>query len=189
MVDPRTEIDFPFYQNQVLDMFGNPRDPGFEKSYLRVIDLSEFAESLAHVLDYEGNPWRHRIYGNDALRDPVKRAVGLIVSRGLSGELKTFDGCFNIRPMKSGRQTSMHAWGLAVDFNQATNPFINSEAIARGATLITDFSSEFIACFLESGFEWGGLWKSFKDAMHFQLPWTGDWTQSQAPLKPVPWVA
>lgn len=183
MLDETTQIDFPFFQNQLEDMFGTPDTDGhFARDYLRIIDLGEFVTPLAHVLDFEGNPWSHRIYGNGVMAGPLKKAFRLICERGLAGELKTFDGCFNIRRMKGGNSWSVHSWGLALDFNAATNPF------TRGP-LITDFSPEFVMCFAESGFEWGGLWRSIKDAMHFQLPWTGDWRQSQNSLKPIPWVA
>ena len=135
----------------MYDLFGEPDENGeFARDYLRVMDFSEFAEAFANVRDYEGNPWSLRIYGNAYIEDPLRAAFGLVVARGLAGELKTWNGCFNIRPMRGSRQTSMHAWGVANDFNADTNPF--------GRRLITDFSPEFVRCFADSGFEWGGLW-------------------------------
>jgi predicted chitinase len=50
--------------------------------------------------------------------------------------------------------------------------------------LITDFSDDFVKCFLEAGFEWGGLWNSVHDAMHFQVPWTQDWRNSAESPRP-----
>ena len=183
-MDEATGIEFPFYQGQMYDIFGEPSSRGeFAESYLRTMDFSEFRPYFDHVVDYEGNPWSYRIYGNGCTEDPLRRAFGLIVERGLAQELKAWNGCFNIRPMKGGsRQTSMHAWAVANDFNADTNPF--------GRRLITDFSPEFIRCFADAGWEWGGLWghPNF-DAMHFQLAWTRDWRGSSNPLAPVPWVA
>lgn len=180
MIDQTTGIDFPFYQAQVEDIFGQPDENGsFAENYLRIIDLGEFADSFGHVVDYEGNPWRHRIYGNYILAAPLKRAFGLIVSRGLAGELRTYDGCFNIRRSSSGRIMSMHSWALAVDLNAGSNPY--------GGPV--NFSDEFIRCFAESGFEAGALWTT-PDGMHFQIVWTSSkWLTSTNPLRPVPWVA
>ena len=183
MIDEKTGIDFPFFQSQVQDIFGTPDENGpFAQNYLRTLDLTEYADALGHVLDYEGNPWSHKIYCNFAMHEPLKRAFGLIVSRGLADQLKTYDGSFNIRQSKGGGMMSQHSWGIAVDFNAATNPF--------GPQRITDFSDDFILCFAQSGFESGSLWghPNF-DCMHFQLSFTKDWSNSDEPLKPIPWQA
>lgn len=178
MLDPKTGIDFPFYQSQVQAIFGSPEGSPFPENYLRTLDLSEYADALAHVTDYEGNAWGHKIYTNYVMHDPLRRAFGLLVGRGLAGELQTYDGSFNIRRSKGGGIMSMHSWGLAVDFNAGQNPY--------GAP--PSFSVDFVKCFAESGFEWGGLW-STPDGMHFQIVWVRDRTGDGNPLDPVPWVA
>jgi len=178
MIDLKTGIDFPFFQSQLYDIFGEPNEGQFARDYLRTLDFSEFVDAFAHVLDFEGNPWRGKIYGNFALEAPLRKAFGLLVERGLAGELRTYDGCFNIRRMKGGASLSVHSWALAVDFNAAENPF-------GGAV---SFSNEFIRCFADAGFEAGALWHT-KDGMHFQLCWTQDWRGSSNPLAPIPWVA
>jgi hypothetical protein len=177
MIDPATGIDFPFFQSDVADMFGEPTAPDFQ-NYLVEIDLTELAGALGHVRDYLGNPWPARIYGNFVMAGPLKKALQAVVGKGLANELHSYDGCFNIRRAKSGHIMSMHSWGLAVDLNAATNPF-------RQSGLVTDFSDEFVRCFLKAGFEWGGLWHSPVDAMHFQLPWIHDWRT--VPGGPVPY--
>ena len=179
MFDEKTGIDFPFFQSQVQDIFGPPDESGaFAQAYLRVCDLTEFADALGHVVDYEGNPWSHKIYCNWVACDPLKRAFGFLVARGLAGELRTFDGCFNIRKKKGGSGYSVHSWGLAVDLNAGSNPF------GEDPTL----SPDFVRCFADSGFEWGGLWQpdNLRDGMHFQLPWIKVRT---GPLAPVSWTA
>jgi hypothetical protein len=177
MFDEQTGIDFPFFQNQLEDMFGIPDETGpFAQGYLRRLDLSEFADALGHVVNLShGGGVRDEdrgyfgFYGNFVLLEPLKKALKALIEKGLAQQLQTFDGCFNIRSMRSNATTpSVHSWALAIDWNAATNPF------SRGR-LITDLSDEFILCFLQAGFEWGGLWKSCKDPMHFQLPWTKDW--------------
>lgn len=160
--DPETEIDFPLYQGEVLNgMFGPPGEQ-YERDYMRVCDLSQYKPELTHVLDWGGNPWSCQIYCCWIMIDPLKRAFGLLVERALAGELHTFDGCYNNRLSASGTFTSMHAWGLAVDLNAATNRRGKEPALSPG----------FVDCFVQAGFEWGGLWSplSSRDGMHFQLP-------------------
>jgi hypothetical protein len=184
MFDEVTGVDFPLFQSQVEDTFGEPSEEGeFAEKYLTVIDLNEFSRYLINVRDYEGNSWSCRIYGNYFLERPLKMAFQAMVERDVTQQLKTFDGCFNIRPPKSGKmQYSMHAYGLAVDFNAATNRF-------NYTRMRTDFSDKFVQCFLDAGFEWGGLWKSPFDPMHFQLPWIKDWREVESDLKPRPFQA
>jgi hypothetical protein len=68
-------------------------------------------------------------------------------------------GCYVPR-FKRGSSTSlsMHAWGLAVDINVATNP--------AGAASRQD--PRLVAIFERWGFRWGGRW-SPPDAHHFEL--------------------
>jgi hypothetical protein len=183
-LDQETGIEFPFLQRDLMNMFGDPRDDisGFERDYLKNIDLTDLP-GFDHVRDYEGNAWSGRIYGNYVMEGPLRKAFGLIANRGLQALLHTYDGCFNPRPMKSGNMPSMHTWGMALDFNALTNPF------RRDGRLVTDFPPEFVMCFAEAGFEWGGIWNKPKDAMHFQLPWQKYWQPGErGPLTPVPFV-
>jgi len=165
MLDQETGIDFPLFQSDVPDIFGeDPRDPDYQGNYLKVMNFSEFKPHFDHVRDFEGNHWNYKIYGNWVMEAPLRRAFGLLVARGLAKELRTYDGCHCIRPPKGGGMTwSMHAYALAIDFNAGSNGF--------GMT--PTFSGGFVKCFAESGFEWGGLWQPNwqRDGMHFQLPW------------------
>lgn len=56
---------------------------------------------------------------------------------------------------------SLHSWGCAFDINWDKNPM--------GSKLVTDLPPEFVKVFTDAGWEWGGAWKSIKDAMHFQF--------------------
>ena len=162
------------YQKDLVELFGDPRDSSFANDYKTVMDFSEFAAYFGHVLDYEGNQWSCKIYGNYVLEDPLRGALRRICERGLASELHSYDGCFNIRKMKGGNSLSVHSWGLAVDFNAAENPFGGDVAL----------SDEFILCFAECGFEAGALWGT-PDGMHFQLPLTSNkWLTSTNPLRP-----
>jgi hypothetical protein len=167
------DLQFPIFQRDLEDLFGSPRAGDFAEYYLRTMDFSDLAPAFDRVRDWEGNPWSYHIYGNGYMEAPLRRAFQNLIDRGCSDELKTYDGCFNIRLMKGGSSYSVHSWGLAVDFNAAENPF--------GGRV--SFSPEFIKCFADAGFESGSLWRT-KDGMHFQLPWTQDWRGSKNPLAP-----
>jgi D-alanyl-D-alanine carboxypeptidase/Bacterial SH3 domain/Transglycosylase SLT domain len=176
------EVGFPIFQKELTAKFGTPDYRQFARKNLTTIDLSEFAGPLAHMRTFDGKAFTS-VYGHKLLAGPLKMALRLVCDRGLAKQLKTYDGCFNIRAMKSGSSMSVHSWGLALDFNCATNPFQTDDA-RTWPEVITDFSSDFVKCFAEAGFEWGGLWNSVHDAMHFQLPWTQDWQDSSKPLRP-----
>jgi len=168
------------FQKNLLKLFGYPRD---DASYLKITDLREFSDQLSHVRDFQGNKWSCRIWGHEALEQPLITAFRLLKENNLLREFKTYDGCFCIRQMKGGNSPSVHSYGLALDFNAATNPF-SKPNYSSWPRLITDFSKNFVKCFAEAGFEWGGLWQSCHDAMHFQIPWTQDWRNSDNPLAP-----
>lgn len=99
-----------------------------------------------------------RIYCNRYLVEPLKQAFKNLIDTGNVEELKTWDGCFNIRKKRGLNSMSLHSWGLAVDLN----------AFENGLNQTPKLSKEFVKCFLDAGFEWGGTWTR-KDGMHFQL--------------------
>mgnify|MGYP001348774095 CR=1 FL=1 len=145
-------------QRELTNLFGKPRDPA---PYLKVIDLSAFADDLGPVLDYEGNTWKFKLYGHELMGLPLKAAFQNIKDRGLAEEFVTYDGCTCIRQMTGGGRYSVHSWGLAIDINAAWNGYGQEPSM----------SPELVDCFTDAGFEWGGSWHT-PDGMHFQLPKT-----------------
>lgn len=99
-----------------------------------------------------------RIYCNKDLVHPLSNAFKRLIDTGYVKELKTWDGCFNIRKKRGLTSMSLHSWGLAVDLNSFEN----------GLGVQPKLSAGFVKCFTDSGFEWGGTWTR-KDGMHFQL--------------------
>lgn len=99
-----------------------------------------------------------RIYCNRDMILPLSRAFANLIERGYIDELKTWDGCFNIRKKRGLTTLSLHSWAVAVDMNAAENGLNQTPKISAG----------FVKCFTDAGFEWGGTWKR-KDGMHFQL--------------------
>lgn len=98
------------------------------------------------------------IFCNKDLVKPLRQALTNLVARGLITELKTWDGCFNIRNVRGGTSWSLHSWGISVDVNAAENPLGK----------IPVLSPEFVKCWKDAGFDWGGNFRRL-DGMHFQL--------------------
>jgi hypothetical protein len=99
-----------------------------------------------------------RLYCNKDLILPLTKAFKNLIATGNVRELKTWDGCFNIRKMRGLTSMSLHSWGIAIDVNAAWNGLNKTPVLSAG----------FVKCFTDAGFDWGGTWQR-KDGMHFQL--------------------
>jgi D-alanyl-D-alanine carboxypeptidase len=100
-----------------------------------------------------------KIYCHNLLVTPLTKAFKNLIERGFVNELKTWDGCFNPR-LQRGSKTiwSIHTWGLAIDVNAAWNGLGHKPKL----------SANFVKCFTDAGFYWGGNFKRL-DGMHFEL--------------------
>lgn len=153
--------DFPIlHQSECLGHFGNPFSAGFRSKWL--VDVQspylmhmggvpihnmqinrEAAASLLRVLNHVWD-----VCG----RDPGKIAAI---------HADQWSGTYNPRNMRGLNAISMHAYGLAIDFDaphnalHATNHFFQ-----RGNPLVDAFLAE--------RWTWGGDWQTRPDAMHFQ---------------------
>ncbi len=108
-------------------------------------------------------------------------------------DIRTTDDSFNCRNIKGTKQKSLHSYGIALDINWNTNPFLRTpdkrkvrfsnqatqtergEEVRLGAA-DTDMTLELIADALairtkggQRVLEWGGSWESVKDSMHFEI--------------------
>ena len=145
--------------------FGKP-DVKFERKHMTVWDVPTELE-IGQV--------PKKLYCNKRMVEPLAKAFKNLIDRGFVSQLKTFDGCFNNRPMRGYEATynrfanagndekaaaylSLHSWGLAIDVNAAWNGLGKEPTLKAG----------FVKCFTDAGFEWGGNWQR-KDGMHFQL--------------------
>lgn len=99
-----------------------------------------------------------RIFCNRLMVEPLKKAFKNLIDTGAVKELKTWDGCFNIRKKRGLSTMSLHSWGLAIDVN----------AFENGLYQTPKLSPTFAKCFTDAGFDWGGNWLR-QDGMHFQL--------------------
>lgn len=99
-----------------------------------------------------------RVYCSKDLVIPLQKAFHSLIETGKVQELKSWDGCFNIRNIAGSNLASLHSWGVAIDVNAAEN----------GLGVIPKLSPEFVDCFTKNGFDWGGRFTRL-DGMHFQL--------------------
>lgn len=99
-----------------------------------------------------------KIYCNKDMVKPLSMAFKKLIDTKAVNELKTWDGCFNIRNKRGLSSLSLHSWGIAIDVN----------AFENGLNQTPKLSKQFVECFTTSGFDWGGTWTR-KDGMHFQL--------------------
>ena len=109
-------------------------------------------------------------------------------------EIRTTDtDSYNCRQITGGTGRSLHAFGIALDVNWTTNPYIDhagkrparfsdeaTQALraldVRHGRADTDMTAEMIADVARirtkggvAVFEWGGSWRDRKDCMHFEL--------------------
>lgn len=103
-----------------------------------------------------------KIYINYYAIVPLEDTLKELIANDLHKEIKTWDGCFNIRKKRGSSGISTHAWGIAVDLNANWNPF-------RGKVT---WSKEFLNAWRQNGWICGADWsKNSVDGMHFQ--WEG----------------
>lgn len=99
-----------------------------------------------------------RLYCNKDIVGPLTQAFKNLISTGFVKDLKTWDGCFNIRKKRGLTSMSLHSWGICIDVNAFENQL----------NQIPKLSSGVVKCFKDAGFDWGGDWQRL-DGMHFQL--------------------
>lgn len=130
-----------------LDKYGLP---SAKSKWLKVY-------SLPDELQVEHLP--KKIFCNVDFIEPYKSAIKNLHERNCIDEIKTFDGCFNIRKMRGLNSWSLHSWAIAIDLNAYQN-----QLFTKGK-----WSKKFIGCWLDAGFDYGGYWIKRSDPMHFQL--------------------
>lgn len=132
--------------------FGTPSPTiAFESKWLVSWDVPADINGIIPALP-------NRIYCHKLMPTHLEASFRMIIARGLEDQLKTWDGCFNIRNKRGQSTLSIHCWALAIDINRAWNEF--------GAK--PTMSLALVDCFTSNGFDWGGPWKK-PDGMHFQL--------------------
>ena len=136
---------------QAEQYFGNPKGDAVRK-HLKLYTIPVEITSKIPCIP-------KRIYCNKLLYPLLIEALKLVIFRGLESEIKTFDGCYNVRPIRGYKDIwSIHSWAIAIDINAKTN----------GLGKVGDMSPELVECFKSCGFDWGGDFERL-DMMHMQL--------------------
>jgi len=134
---------------QCLKKWGDPAVVTNELKYMTVWDVPT---------NLEIGVIPKKLYCNKIMVAPLIQAFTNLIDRDFVKELKTFDGCFNVRRKRGLTTMSLHSWGIAIDVNAAWNGLHKTPQLSAG----------FVKCFTDAGFDWGGTWAR-KDGMHFQL--------------------
>lgn len=107
------------------------------------------------------------IYCNKDMVDPLAKALADVQQKHLHTLLKLYSGCFNIRMVRGNNSLfSAHSYGLAIDLNADDN--------GLGSTHGGFYNHpDFVKCFTDQGFAWGGNFHGRKDPMHFSYCFEG----------------
>lgn len=135
--------------NNCFKKYGDPTNVDFQYKHMIMWDVPA---------NLEIGMIPKRIFCNKDLIGPLSQAFKNLIDRGFVKELKTWDGCFNIRNKRGMQSMSLHSWGIAIDVNAFENGLHQTPKLSAG----------FVKCFTDAGFDWGGVWTR-KDGMHFQL--------------------
>jgi hypothetical protein len=90
----------------------------------------------------------------------LRGALQAVADAGLASSLRTYNGCYVPRFIERdpSHAISLHTWGIAIDFDAATN--------YRGIKGTMD--PRVVSIFKRWGFRWGGDW-TYTDPMHFEI--------------------
>lgn len=149
-------------QSDCLKLFGNPFAAGWGATHLvRVTPPFAIAMGKIHVPDIEINK---------IAADSLTRVLSAIYA-GCNHDPKQiaanrcnfFSGSFALRNMRGLHDVSMHAFGLAIDFDAPENP-----EFAPDKKCFFHADSVLVKAFKAEGWIWGGDWTTRRDAMHVQ---------------------
>lgn len=141
-------------QKQLIYKFGDPTkdNVSFENKWMVLWIVPEIIRAAIPAMPA-------RIYGNKLMIPALEATLKALIILGLHKEIKTYNGCFNIRKKRGLSTISLHAFGLAIDLNAALNPL-------GGAVT---WSYPFLQVWRDHGWILGADWKSRPDGMHFQF--------------------
>jgi len=148
-----SELKVPDGRVDLYDTFGDPLESGYWKEYGA---FCETPPEMDHCFVYEF-AGKHGFWCNRFLIEKFQKVYVAIVRVGLTDEVKTFGGCYNVRKIRGGDKLSTHSWGIAVDLNVAENMMGHEPGMHPGV----------VKCFEDEDFTWGGNF-SRKDGMHMQ---------------------
>ncbi|MBK6571744.1 MAG: hypothetical protein IPG21_04630 [Saprospiraceae bacterium] len=114
---------------KLYHLFGDPFTTEFQKKYLHVWDVPT---------KLEVGLIPKKIYCHASFAPVLEKFFKLLIERQLTDHIKTWDGCYNLRPIRgyekhfdalykvgnlndAMKYLSCHSWGSAIDINAAWN--------------------------------------------------------------------
>ncbi len=149
--NPQTPVAFAAPAQQTLyARYGDPRSADWEGKWMTLWSVREEF------------PWfpQAKIYIHKDFKAALIPAFRTLEQTSLYKEIKSFDGCFNIRHVRGGYSVlSIHSWGAAMDLNARENPMATTGK----------WSKAFLETMTKHGIFCGQSWTGRKDPMHFAL--------------------
>ena len=147
---------------QLIKKYGDPRIDTvlWERANMTLYDVPLDLEQLNPAIP-------KRIYCHRDFAPTLNAWLNELARTELIKEIKTFDGCWNVRTKRGLSSLSIHAFGCAVDFNASHNPlgFTYQQCIDKGlqpfSPMFIMASRQFVDC--------GADWTSRPDGMHYQI--------------------
>lgn len=148
-----------------IKVMGNPLtdQKGFEQRNMVLWEVPKEIRNLILVLP-------KKIYCNKRIVAPLEAAFRACIAAGVHTEIRTWDGCFNVRKMRQSNVLSDHAFGTSIDMNAAWNPLKVVGALDRNAlrSVVVTWTEPFLDCWRRVGWNCGADWQTRLDGMHFQ---------------------
>lgn len=147
---------------ECINKFGNPLDnqKQFEKNWMIMYDITDTVNKANPIIP-------NRIYVHKQFGKIINEWFLHLMNQNLLNEIKTWDGCFNIRLKRGLHSLSIHSFACAIDLNASHNPLgltreqcLKKNLIPFSEKFITE-SRKFVDC--------GADWKNRPDGMHFQI--------------------
>lgn len=130
--------------------YGDPRKTGWDKKWI--------TEWHVHT-EFEWFP-EPNILVHKHFKPILEQAFHALEKAGLHGEIKTFNGSYELRNIRGSESVlSVHSWGAAIDLNAKDNPLGSSG----------HWSKKFVKTMAKYGICCGQLWSVRKDPMHFSM--------------------
>ena len=118
-------------------------------------------------------PWfpAERIFLNKDFKDILYKAFVTLRLNGLQSEIKTYNGCLVVRPIRGANSISMHAWGAAIDLNAQDDPMVINvpEDQITPAIRLGKWSQAFVDAMKSAGLYFGGDFIDRPDPMHYSM--------------------
>jgi hypothetical protein len=130
--------------------YGDPREIGWDTKW-----ITEW-----HV--HQKFPWFpvSNILVHKHFWPMLEKAFGSLEKAGLHTQIRTFNGCFEIRKIRGSKSVlSVHSWGAAIDLNARLNPLGS----------FGTWDKKFLDIMTKQDIICGQNWDCRKDPMHFSM--------------------